>query len=186
MRGVSTLILLACVLALATAAHAGKVVLSNADVAYIQSPDPPYEGRYLARFALPETLSHCTVELAVLELRLPVTCPGEMGTVAVDVFPLTAEWDAATADWTQGWDAPGGDFDMSLHAGWGAKPGQNSLMRFDVTDAVSAWASDDMENRGLLIAADPDDGRLPEAEDSRGAGGPILEVYYTERGTASR
>ena len=115
MRRANRLILLAGVLAVAAPAHAGTVVLSTADVGFIQSPEPPDEGRYLVRFELPELLPRYTVELAILELRAPVTCPEGTGGVAVGVFPLTGEWDPATADWSQGWNSPGGDFDTSLH-----------------------------------------------------------------------
>jgi hypothetical protein len=173
--------LLACVLALAAPARAGKVVLTRADVGYIENPEPPYEGRYLVRFELPEMLSRCTVELAILELRAPVASPDGTGGIAIDVFPLAAEWDPATADWTQGWSVPGGDFDMSLHAGWEARSGESSLMRFDVTGMVSAWASGKLTNHGLLVTTDPSDDGVIGSQDSRGAEAPILKIYYTDR-----
>jgi len=181
MRRASRWILLAGVLALAATAHAGKVVLSNAEVGYIGSPEPRYEGRYLIRFELPELLSRCTVELAILEVRAPVTCPEGTGGVAVDVFPLTREWDAATADWSEGWSTPGGDFDMSLHGGWGARPGESSLMRFDVTDMVAAWTSGKLRNCGLLVTAEPGEPGVLGVSGSRGTepGAPVLKVYYT-------
>jgi hypothetical protein len=183
MRRASRWILLAGVLALAATAHAGTVVLSKADVGYVGSPEPPYEGRYLVRFGLPELLSRCTVELAILELRAPVTCPEGTGGVAVDVFPLTGEWDAATVDWSEGWSTPGGDFDMSLHGGWEARPGEHSLMRFDVTDMVVAWASGKLENMGLLVTAEPGDPGVIGPSTLRGdeAEIPTLRVYYTGR-----
>jgi hypothetical protein len=155
MRRAIRWILLAGVLVAAATAHAGTVVLSTADVGFIRSPEPPYEGRYLVRFELPEMLSRCTVELAILEVRAPVTCPERTGGVAVDVFPLTGEWDPATADWSEGWSTPGGDFDLSLHGGWGARSGESSLMRFDVTDMAIAWASGALANCGMLVAVEP-------------------------------
>ena len=186
MRRASRWLLLAGMLASAAGAHAGTVVISQADVGFIQSPEAPYEGRLLIGFQLPEVLSRSTVELAVLELRASITCSEGTSGVAVDAFPLTAEWDPATAGWSEGWSTPGGDFDMLLHAAWGARPGENSLVRFDVTDAVSAWASGKLANRGLLVATEPDDGGVIGARDSRRAEGPVLKVYYTDRGAGER
>lgn len=191
MAGMSRAVLLGVVagalgLAGAGATEAAEVVVSAADVGYIESPDPPYEGRVLVRFELPQTLSEVTVELAVLELRAAVACAGEGTSVLVDAFPLTTKWDGAAAAWDQGWVTPGGDFDPSFHGVWATAPGDSSVLRFDVTGMVEAWASGRRENHGILLATEPGEACVIRARSLHGGCSPMLEVHCTVRDAAER
>ena len=131
--------------------QAARVSLTSADTGFIVSPVSTQEGRLLARFDLPNAVVDGAVELAVLELRVCVTCSNGGSGVTIDAFPVTREWNGATVDWGDAWATPGGDFDRSVHAAWCAARGASSIVRFDVTDMVAAWASQASENRGLIV-----------------------------------
>jgi len=158
-----------------------EVTLTAADVGYIQSDGPRPEGRILVRFEMPEALQVGEVEFAVLELRTPVSTDEGVSCVVVDAFPLTREWDGATVAWDGAWSTPGGDFDRSEHAVWIAQPGEDSLLRFDVTDMVSGWASGTLTNNGVVLAVSLGWPGALEAYSAQGAAPAIstLLVYYT-------
>jgi len=135
----------------------------------------------LVRFAIPGELRTGCVDLAVLELRAPVSSDGHASRVPLEAYPLTAEWDGGTVDWDGAWTTPGGDYDASVQAVWFAEPGESSAARFDVTDVVAAWASDALANCGLLAAVEcGSPGSIGQA-DGQGAGSevPVLRVWYT-------
>jgi len=169
-------------------AAAGKVTLAAADVGYIESDGPEAEGRILVRFELPEAFLTSEVEFAVLELRAPVSADEDVSCVVVDAFAMTAGWDGATVSWDGSWDIPGGDFDLTEHAVWIARPGASSVLRFDVTDMVSGWATGTVPNHGLVLAVSPGWPGAVGACDSHGAAGgaPVLSVRYTPRSEDGR
>jgi hypothetical protein len=161
-------------------ATAGKVTLAATDVGYIESDGPRPEGRILVRFDLPEAVLASEVEFAVLELRAPVTADEGVICVVVDGFPLTTEWDGATASWDGSWSTPGGDLDRAEHAVWIARPGEESVLRFDVTGMVAGWASGERRNCGLIVRSAPGEaGTMEPADAAGGRGSPVLRVWYT-------
>jgi hypothetical protein len=176
-------LLVAGLLALATStpAEARKTTLTAADIGYIESDGPRPEGRILVRFELPEALRLGEVEFAVLELRTSVSADEGVSCVVVDAFPLTTEWDATTVSWDGAWGTPGGDFDRTEHAVWIARPGEDSSLRFDVTDMAADWASGTMTNHGVVLVVSPGWLGALGACDTHGAepAGPTLLVYYT-------
>jgi hypothetical protein len=163
-----------------------KVTLTAADVGYIESDGPRPEGRILARFELPEVIRLGDVEFAVLELRARVTADEGVSCVVVDAFPLTAEWDGATVSWDASWSTPGGDYDRVEHAVWIARPGEDSILRFDATEMVAGWASGAIPNNGLVLMTSPGWPGAIGASDAHGVAGhgPVLEVRYSpDRGS---
>lgn len=168
------------VLAASVPAGAARMTLSAVDVGYIESGGPRPEGRVLVRFEMPE-LRAGAVESAVIELRALISAEDGASCVVLDAFPLSAEWDGATVAWDEGWTTPGGDFDRSEHAVWIAQPGEESLLRFDVTDMVSGWASGRLTNNGVVLAVSPGwPGALGPC-DLQGADVPVpvLKIHYT-------
>jgi len=179
-----------CLLILAASVPAGaaRVTLTAEDTGYIESDEPPYEGRVLVRFAIPEELRTGSIDLAVLELRAPVSSDGHASRVALEAHPLTTEWDGGTVDWDGAWTTPGGDFDASMQAVWFAQPGEASVVRFDVTEVVAAWALGDLANHGVLVAIEPGaPGYIGQADDG-GAGtrDPVLRVWHSSGGEGDR
>ena len=83
--------------------QAARVSLTSADTGFIVSPVSTQEGRLLARFDLPNAVVDGAVELAVLELRVCVTCSNGGSGVTIDAFPVTREWNGATVDWGDAW-----------------------------------------------------------------------------------
>lgn len=175
-------------LAASTPAGARKITLTAADVGYIQSDGPRPEGRILVRFEMPEALRVGEVEFAVLELRVPVSADEGVSCVVVDAFPLATEWDGTTVSWDGDWSTPGGDFDRTQHAVWVARPGQDSVLRFDVTSVAADWASGANPNQGVVLAVSPGWPGALGACDAQGAGsaGPTLLVYYTPHPAVDR
>jgi len=182
------LVLLAGLLVLSASesADAGKVTLTASDVGYIESDGPRPEGRILVRFDLPEAVLASEIEFAVLELRAPVTADEGVSCVVVDAFPLTTGWDGATVDWDGSWSTPGGDFDRSEHAVWIAGPGEDSILRFDVTETVAGWASGAVPNNGLVLLTSPGWPGAIGASDAHGVAGrgPVLEARYSHGRTS--
>ncbi|MBM3308587.1 MAG: DNRLRE domain-containing protein [Candidatus Eisenbacteria bacterium] len=172
-----------CLLVLAASqpAEAARLTLTAEDVGYIESDGPRPEGRMLVRFAIPGELRTGCVDLAVLELRAPVSSDGHASRVALEAHPLTTEWEGGTVSWDGAWTTPGGDYDASVQAVWFAKPGEGSVIRFDVTDVVAAWASDALANCGMIVAIEPGQpssiGQLHDGGAATEA--PVLCVWYT-------
>jgi hypothetical protein len=169
------------VLGASAPADARKLTLAAEDVGYIESDWPGPEGRILVRFETPEALRVGQVEFAVLELRAAISADEGVSCVVVDAFPLTTEWNGATVGWDGMWSTPGGDYDRAEHAVWIARPGEDSVLRFDVTDMVSGWASGAMTNYGVVLAVSPGWPGALAASDAQGAetAVPTLLVYYT-------
>ncbi len=169
------------VLVAAVPAGAARMTLSAADVGYIENDEPTHEGRLLVRFEIPEELRAGAVEFAVLELRAGVSSDDGASPVVLDAFLLTTEWDGATVGWDGTWSNPGGDFDRSEHAVWIAEPGEASVVRFDVTDMVSGWASGTLANHGVVLAVSPGWPGDVGPCDSQGveAQAPALTIHYT-------
>jgi hypothetical protein len=167
---------------------AKKVTLAAADTGYIESDEPTPEGRILVRFDLPEAVLAGEVELAVLELRAPVTADEGVSCVVVDAFPLTTAWDSATVSWGGTWTVPGGDFDRMKHAVWVARPGEDAILRFDVTDVVAGWASGTTASHGVILAVSFGWPGALEACEAQGAepAVPTLLVCYTPRAEVDR
>jgi len=176
--------LLAGLLALSASepADARKVTLAASDVGYIESDGPRPEGRILVRFDLPDAVLAGEVEFAILELRAPVTADEGVSCIVVDAFPVTVEWDGATVSWDGSWSTPGGDYDRAEHAVWIARPGEESVLRFDVTDMVAGWASGAIPNNGLVLMTSPGWPGAIGASDAHGVAGrgPVLEVRYSQ------
>jgi hypothetical protein len=172
-----------CLLILAAGqpAAAARLTLVAEDTGYIESDEPPYEGRMLVRFAVPEELGTGRVDLAVLELRAAVSSDGNASRVPLEAHPLTTEWDSGTVSWDGAWATPGGDYDPAMQSVWFARRGEGSVVRFDVTDVVAAWASDVLPNCGLLVAVEPGaPGSIGQVDDGgAGTGAPVLRVWYT-------
>jgi hypothetical protein len=176
------------VLSASAPADAGKVTLTAADVGYIESEGPRPEGRILVRFDLPQVVQAGEVEFAVLELRAPVTVDEGVSCVVVDAFPVTTEWDGATASWDGSWETPGGDYDRAEHAVWIARPGEESVLRFDVTEMVVGWASGTIPNNGLVLLTSPGWPGAVGASDAHGAEStvPTLVVRCTPHAGGNR
>ncbi len=169
-------------------AEAGKMTLTASDVGYIESDGPRPEGRVLVRFELPEAVQASEIEFAVLELCAHVAADDGVSCVVLDAFPLTSEWDGATVGWDGSWDTPGGDYDRTEHAVWIARPGGDSLLRFDVTDTVAGWASGTIPNNGLVLLTSPGWPGVIGAGDAQGAEGtvPTLVVRCTPHAGGDR
>lgn len=152
-----------------------------ADAAVIRSPEDEADCRFLARFEMPDGLSAGRLELAVLEFRAAAACPDGVDGLALEAYPVTTPWLGETVGWVEGWDAPGGDVDRAVHAPWAASAGDSALIRFDLTDMVAAWTSQEGENYGLLVMpASGERGRLAPVVSAGSAGFlPVLSVWYT-------
>jgi hypothetical protein len=179
-----------CLLILAASqpVDAARLTLTAADTGYIESGEPPYEGRVLVRFAIPEELTTGRVDLAVLELRAAVSSDGNASRVPLEAHPLTTEWDGGTVSWDGTWTIPGGDFDPSMQSIWFARRGEGSVVRFDVTDMVAAWASGALANCGVLVAVSPGAAGSIVEVDAQGGGAetPALQVWYAPRRDGER
>jgi hypothetical protein len=171
-----TLVLLATVVP----GKAGSLSVPAADAAVIENPECVAERHTLLRFELPDELAGATIELAIVEFRASVTSSDTTGALVLDAFAVTTEWSGGTVGWADGWSTPGGDFDRFLHGVWTAPSGQSSIVRFDVTSMVRAWASGSCANRGVIVRAGSGMiGGVEPAGMAGGEGSPLLLVYYT-------
>jgi hypothetical protein len=158
-----------------------RVAAPLADAAAIRSPEDEGDCRFLMWFDMPQELARGRLELAILEFRATVLCPDGGDGLTLEAYPLTTPWHGATVGWVEGWDAPGGDVDAAVHSPWGASVGDSTLIRFDVTDVVEAWTSEERENYGILVMrALGEEGRLAPLAAAGDVGLlPLLTVWYT-------
>ena len=159
---------------------AASVLVPAADVALIRNPESGTEMRSLMRFDLSGELAGTTIEFAVVEFRAIVTSADAGGVLTLDAFPVTTEWSGDAVAWDEGWSTPGGDFDRTIHAVWTAVSGESSVVRFDVTDMVAAWASGAYPNCGLIVRAAPGETGAAQPVGVAGErGAPMLKIWYT-------
>ncbi len=160
--------------------HAARVSIPAADMAAISNPDNPADARALLRFELPEDLSGATIGFAAVEFRAAVAASEAAGSLPLDAFPMTTEWSGDTAAWDEGWATAGGDFENSFHAVWMVEQGQDSVVRFDVTDFVRGWSSGAVGNHGMvvLMASGVQGSVVPVEGPYDWGAAPTLEIYY--------
>ncbi|MBD3349465.1 MAG: hypothetical protein GF400_09785 [Candidatus Eisenbacteria bacterium] len=123
-------------------------------------------------------------ELAMVEFRTGFSAADSTADVALDCFEVTAPWSPGTADWSEVWTSPGGDFDRASYVLCAAAACDSSAIAFDVTDMVASWKGTDVDNHGILIARAP--GEEAVFQMARGAVGEAvssvqLTIWYTPR-----
>ena len=173
------LVLLCCSVGIG---HAATVEIEIGAVAVAEG-DASSPARHLARFDLPAYLSEAEIELAVVEFSADVECDAADGSLMLNAYFMTEDWEAGIVDWsslTGGEDEP---YDRSRHAMWCVAAGDAMLVRLDVTEMVSAWAEDPASNRGLvLVPSLSEEATIIPALAGSGRGGEArLTVWYTPR-----
>lgn len=139
-------------------AHPRKSVLVPDKATAIVSPSDSRDTRVLLYFSLDNIpKSNVTVDFALLrfraELKDAVVCQ-------IDAYPVTKNWyTSAEVSWTSPWDNDGGDYigsysanNCSVKQEWGKKD-----LSIDVTEIVRNWATEEMNNNGIIIRISSDD-----------------------------
>ena len=166
--------------------HAAKVEIEIGAVA-AAAGDANSPVRHLARFDLPAYLSEAEIELAVVEFSADVECDAADGSLMLNAYFMTEDWESGSVDWsslTGGEDEP---YDRSRHAMWCVAAGDAMLVRLDVTDMVAAWADDSASNRGFVLVPSlgEDATIIPALAGSVWGGEARLTVWYTPRAVSA-
>ncbi|MBN2566065.1 MAG: hypothetical protein JXB46_10185 [Candidatus Eisenbacteria bacterium] len=163
-------------------ALAKHVALSAADVGSIQNPSVETDTRLLLRFQLPDDLTRDgTVDLAVVEIEAAVVCQDTAEALTIYAFHTIREWNVESIEWDEQWRQLSEISNVRNYRAWPATPGESSVIRFDVTDFVSACLSRDRGNVGIMAAIGGYEvgAFSPHCVNGAGADLPELELWYT-------
>lgn len=179
--GVTFGVVCLCLAALFADCSGAVVTVDASATAALQNPEAATERKLLLKFDVPEHLSVGIVELAMVEFRTAFSAADSTADVMLDCFEVTTPWSAGSADWTEGWTTPGGDFDRMRHGVCTAAVSDSSLVRFDVTDMVAGWAAEDAANHGVIVAVAPRESAYIAALRGAELRKPRLKIWYTPR-----
>ncbi|MBZ0267063.1 hypothetical protein K8I85_02820 [bacterium] len=101
----------------------------------------------------------------------------------LSLSPVTTAWNAASADWTNGWQRPGGDFDGDLAAEIAVDLSRaDGKAAFDVTPILKEWMEQGAEYDGFILTVQPREGgegiRGEDVSRLQGLTGASLVVDY--------
>lgn len=77
-------------------------------------------------------------------------------------YPVTTDWNNASASWSNPWTNEGGDFNDSLYEIGLIKAGSDGAVRFDITRLVTSWQQGTISNHGLIIIPLEENRRITE------------------------
>jgi hypothetical protein len=109
------------------------------------------QSQALLQFALTDIPPNSLIDSATLSM---VQTAGSSVQRAVNLYRVTAQWDAPAANWTNArpaslWTAPGGDYATDYVAQ--ASAGLGLTVSWDITTLVDAWLSGKATNYGILL-----------------------------------
>jgi hypothetical protein len=139
------------VAALVATASASMVDLAVEESACIADPADAANWRVLLRFEIPDVLSEATVDLAVLQVVIPIDCDGERE-ISVEAFPVTCAWSAEGVVWGEGWQSGEGVWDEHRGSISSVVTHEHPVLAVDVTPIVDRWSRADAAAQGLVLA----------------------------------
>lgn len=142
---VMTLALCAC---LPASGEASKSELAPSALALIEAPQED-DARILFQFALPALQAGYEIQYAEVTFILPDSPAGE----EFDLYAVSRSWSPASVGWDNPWTTPGGDFRGERIGSWVTDERTGDLVKFEVTEAVKAFAQDALENYGFIVVA---------------------------------
>ena len=155
MRTLPTLMTAVAILT-ASIASADEVVRGVKDVATIT--DEAGVSRLLFRLDGGIDVPHFAIERATLDLGL--VGEREDRGFALQIHPVTREWNRESVDWTTGWTRPGGDFEDDLYAKSRVHfGGGDTHGLFDLTVPLKEVLEVGMPADGFILTLSPIDGR---------------------------
>lgn len=142
-----------CVLNKITAdtVEARELFVEAAQVASIRPSTSSKDMRLLLKFELPAALVGRSVDFACVSLD--ASPGGTKGTVSLEAFRVTTDWDASSVAWSGSWANDGGDWDADVSADWVVGESGDKAVYLDVTDFVNAWLAEPARNFGIISEA---------------------------------
>jgi hypothetical protein len=135
---------------------ADEVVRGVKDIATIT--DDTGVSRLLFRLDGGIDVPHFAIERATLDLG--IVGEREDRGFALQVHPVTTQWNREAADWTTGWTRPGGDFEIDLYAKSRVHFGGGDTRGvFDLTVPLKEVLEVGMPADGFILTLSPIDGR---------------------------
>ena len=174
-RTVLTGITLALLSFPATSTMAGNLTLSATDFARVLDPGGTSISRILYRFELPDTLAIARVDRALL--RLPVTTDTVIQEFALLALPVGDNWTGGGATLS----FPDLEVVDSVSADYTGQLSPGQTVEVDITYLVKAWASGQIDNKGMVIQSmtdEPEPMEIPGRLVFPAAGQVNLEVWF--------
>jgi hypothetical protein len=105
--------------------------------------------RLLLKFELPAELADKSIDFACVSVD--ANSVATKGTVSLEAFRVTTDWNASSVSWTGPWTKAGGDWDSDASADWVVGESAEKTVYLDVTDFVNVWLKEPSKNFGLLV-----------------------------------
>jgi hypothetical protein len=106
--------------------------------------------RILFKFDLPSMLSDKRIDYAEVVFQAKIDTLSRYSVMFAG-FPVTTDWNNATASWSNPWTKEGGDYNDSLYEIGLIKARGDGEVRFDITRLVRGWQQGSISNYGLMI-----------------------------------
>ncbi len=151
-----------------TTAGARELFVDAAQVASIRPSTSSKDMRLLLEFELPAVLVGRSVDFACVSLD--ANSVTTTGTVALEAFRVTTDWDASSVSWSGSWAKDGGDWDADASADWVVGESADKTVYLDVTEFVNMWLREPAENFGIIVKVS----------------GPFLGTFAVDKGLAPK
>ncbi len=124
------------------------IELSKASV--LTPANDSLSSRLLFKFDLPSKLNDKRIDYAEI-VFYPKTDTTSRHSIMFAGYPVTTDWNKATASWSGPWTNQGGDYTDSLYEIGLIKARGDGKVRFDITRLVKEWQQGSIPNYGLII-----------------------------------
>jgi hypothetical protein len=139
------------VIAFGGVAHASVVELTLVESACLADPADAGNWRVLLRFAVPDALEGATVDLAFLQVELPIDSHEERE-IGIEAFAVTCSWSADEVAWNLDWQSGDGVWDQHRGSISSVVTGEHGRLAIDVTPVVDQWLRAEGGPQGLVLA----------------------------------
>jgi len=126
--------------------HASKSELTPSALAVIKAPQED-DVRLLFQFTLPTLKDGYEIQYAHVRFILPSRSVAE----EYDLYAISRSWSPTSVGWDNPWSTPGGDVRAERIGSWVTDERTGDLVKFDVTEAVRAFAAGKAENYGFVV-----------------------------------
>jgi hypothetical protein len=138
-----------------------RVDIDVSDACMISPRNDSLSSRVLLKFDLPSKLSDKRIDYAEIVFEANIDTLSRYSVMFAG-YPVTSDWNKASASWSVAWTNDGGDYNDSLYEIGLMKAGGDGQVRFDVTRLVTSWQQGRISNYGLIIIPLEEDRKITE------------------------
>ena len=138
-----------------------RVDINVSDACMINPGHDSLSSRVLLKFDLPSKLSDKRIDYAEVVFKAKIDTLSRFSVMFAG-YPVTTDWNKATASWSGTWSNAGGDYNDSLYEIGLIKARGDGQVRFDITRLVTSWQQVAISNYGLIIIPLEEDRKITE------------------------